>query len=82
MIHGHDFKQPNYPAVYFFIITSFLNPYGEIFSMQPKEKLNNEIPCRQLGKLFFGFFTRSQVTLGQVFFTFSEYFINIFFCVL
>ena len=44
VIHGHDFKQPNYPAVYFFIIKSLLNLHGEIFSMRLGEKSNNEIP--------------------------------------
>ena len=40
-----------------------------------------KFPGRQPGKLFF-FCTWSQVTLGEVSFSFSEYFINIFFCVL
>ena len=40
-----------------------------------------KFPGRQPGKLFF-FCTWSQVTLGEVIFSFSEYFINIFFCVL
>ena len=82
MIHGHDFKQPNYPAVYLFIIKSLLNPRGEILSMRPKEKLNNEILWQTAGYAFFCFCTRFQVTLSQVVFSFSEYFINIFFCVL
>ena len=81
MIHGHDFKQPNYPAVYFFIIKSLLNPHGEIFSMRLEENQIMKFPGRQPGKLFF-FCTWSQVTLGEVIFSFSEYFINIFFCVL
>ena len=56
VIHGHDFKQPSYPAVYFFIIKSLLNPRGEIFLMRPKEKLNNEIPWQTAGYAFFFFF--------------------------
>ena len=55
MIHGHDFKQPNYPAVDLFIIKSLLNPRAEILSMRPKEKLNNEILWQTAGYAFFLF---------------------------
>ena len=55
VIHGHDFKQPNYPAVYLVIIKSLLNPRAEILSMRPKEKLNNEILWQTAGYAFFLF---------------------------